>query len=144
LRGITGETGQVLNKIWFRGVSLEDLVLQLGDCFWYCATSSHLAGKKFHEVCRKPIMNVFNLDDNLKMLAVAVCNLQEVSKKIDRDCLTDAKMKSIIDLIADITSYLRFICNYYNLDLRQVLDRNIHKLKMRQQNNKLHGDGDFR
>jgi NTP pyrophosphatase (non-canonical NTP hydrolase) len=144
LRGVSDEAGEVLAKIWFQRVSLEDLELEIGDCFWYCATSVHLMGKQFSEVCRTPVMNVFDLETNLKMLSLAGHQLMGLSKKLDRDGLTETKMNSIIDIIGDVTGYLRYIINYYGLDLKPTLDRNNYKLKLRQENNTIGGDGDHR
>ena len=149
LRGIAGETGEVLQKIWFTRTSTYDLEKELGDVFWYCAVSSWLLKEEgesynFAKVCKSAKGSIFSLDDITRMLAVAALNLMEISKKIDRDGLTDTRKSAIIDVVGDMTYYLRYLINFYQLETSNVLNTNINKLADRKNRQKIQGDGDNR
>ena len=71
----------------------------------------------------------------------------EKIKKIMRDDnkeITEEKRNELIKEIGDVFWYLAALATELNLDLKDVLEKNISKLNSRKERNVLHGSGDNR
>ena len=71
----------------------------------------------------------------------------EKVKKIIRDDagqISELKRQEIKKELGDVLWYLANVCYEFNLTLEEVANANLDKLKKRQQENKLHGNGDNR
>lgn len=87
LKGIGGETGEGLDKIWFTRTSKHELAKEIGDIFWYCATSVHYLNYPkfdFNDICTMPRLMYGDFDTITKKLAVVSLYLNELTKKHDR------------------------------------------------------------
>lgn len=150
LEGLADEIKEILQKLWFTRTSIHDLEKEIGDAFWFCAVSAYILKDpdeeyNFAKICRSASGSIFSWEDITKMLSIA--GLAQVGRhsKIIRDGdLTGDKKADILDIIGDITYYLRYLINYYKLETKDVLDKNIYKLQNRKLKNTLHGDGDNR
>lgn len=80
-------------------------------------------------------------------LAGETGEISEKLKKAIRDDggrMTDERRAAIKKELGDVLWYVAALCTELKLDLQEVADENFAKLARRQQEKKLHGDGDDR
>jgi NTP pyrophosphatase (non-canonical NTP hydrolase) len=80
-------------------------------------------------------------------LAGETGEISEKLKKAIRDDggrMTDERRTAIKKELGDVLWYVAALCTELKLDLQEVADENLAKLARRQQEQKLHGDGDDR
>jgi len=92
-----------------------------------------------------------DIGKNLYYPTLGLCGesgeVAEKIKKIFRDAnslITQEKREEIKKELGDVLWYLSNLSSELELSLDDVAMTNIHKLKERQRNNKLHGNGDNR
>jgi NTP pyrophosphatase (non-canonical NTP hydrolase) len=92
-----------------------------------------------------------NVGNNFIYPTLGLCGesgeVAEKIKKVIRDnngILTDTKTEEIAKELGDVLWYIANICEELNIRMDKVALLNLSKLKKRQEENKVHGDGDNR
>jgi NTP pyrophosphatase (non-canonical NTP hydrolase) len=144
--GLIEEYGEVIGKIkkFFRDDNgiitdrfIENLTLELGDCFWYlCAyckeeNLSFVACFESSKRFNTPISK--NLFTHLKLGVASISNLIS-----ERD--SDLKELYVLSTIVNLTS----IAENFNIEITDILYQNYEKLISRRKNNTISGSGDYR
>ena len=155
LNGIVSELGEVagvLKKYIRDGFSTEELKQKLkaevGDCFWYLALICDdlyplFPPEKFYIPCNFMVVKEqFSLNDlslGLRTIFQALEATSKLYKGRQEEHISDT-YRTLIELFV----ILKNLCNLFNIQVGDILDLNIAKLKSRQERQKLNGDGDYR
>jgi len=146
--GLVGETGEVCEK-FFITANADELLKELGDVFWYVNAICYEVDIDFNKVVidRLCVNGIGITKKWLMQLSICVAKIAEKTKKLIRDgngAVTDDYKKFIEEQIGAVVSTLIVICDNSNVNVDDVLQKNIDKLFSRKERGKLQGSGDNR
>ena len=138
--GIIGEVGEVIDllkkvEFQFHELNVEKLTSELGDCFWYCATSNFLDNKNhlrlYLNKCAEAIADGIGESEEI---------LQEFKTASDKNNRAHTRLSSIVDLCRSIVNaeetddrfgYLTTLCLINGIDPFDAMRANVEKLRKR-------------
>lgn len=146
--GLIGEVGEVLVVIdeWKKDIKFtrsqykERLFSEISDVFWYLA-----------QICTEFNLDLLEVHQNrsrnyrFNEIVIPLLRLAELTKKVIRDDNNHVNEERVANIkleIQHIVGYLDIFIKENSFVLEEILDYNYNKLKSRQQNNSLHGDGE--
>jgi len=164
LLGLNGEAGEVadkLKKIIREDYELtknvkRDIVLELGDVFYYFTRICMVLNLKLKDVCYR--FNTFDEFDkyvkvyNMAHPSLLYCNIYYLSLKINYFAglisnimlFEDIKSFSLKSSILDFIFYFVRCCQELDISLKEVINCNVSKLQYRCETDKVKGSGDHR
>jgi NTP pyrophosphatase (non-canonical NTP hydrolase) len=137
LFGLLGELDELEDKI-VNMESTELIIKELGDVFWYLALLSH---------CLETVPTDAYVNYNIATPISEVAKMQEIYKKAIRDndgVLTSIQKDKLRDHVNVLYSLLLYTINKLKLNLSDVLNTNLEKLRSRKERNVISGSGDER
>lgn len=158
--GISGEIGEVLDKLTTMPILKDDITLELGDCLWYVVNTLEDAELSLLNLCElvagccsnfTEVGVAFNYgNDNrstLVKLPIYAGRINEIAKKMIRDSsgvLPSDKKPIVKDCICHIIVCLYDICTQLDINMDDVAQANIDKLFSRRDRGVIGGSGDRR
>lgn len=163
--GLCGEVGELVEKLFSDNTDKDSIKGELGDiCWYYFITMSKLGftpedifeTNNIHEFIStnedyNHFINFTNNPSNVKGIFENIVYYVNTSmnkiKKIWRDTNWELSEKSRLYLqqnlkYAGINIFV--LCEFFDIDILDVLNYNLDKLNKRLENNTIHGDGDNR
>ena len=131
--GLCGEVGELREKMHTMGVKRQDLILELGDIMWYCATLTKGVG-----------VDLIEVQSPRGVMEVLAMQAAEKTKRICRSGHTEELALEIQQIVGRIITEIRYISKIYDIELEDILKQNIEKLKDRKERGVLHSSGDQR
>jgi len=132
--GICTEVGELVhNRVYLGSTELQklNLIEELGDAFWYVAIASDVLNLDLNKIIETNISKV--LPNNLDVLVIKSSELLDIFKKaiFYKKYLDERR---IVMIVEDIVSALIELINEHNLNLDEILEKNINKLTARYPN----------
>jgi NTP pyrophosphatase (non-canonical NTP hydrolase) len=140
LLGLMEEAGEIDEKIQLKEDSLDNMIKEIGDVYWYLASCSFELGLDFNLLLK-------NKKESSLTISVEASKISGYLKKIMRDDngqMTEKKKELIIDSLEKVCFLLTKYQKRYNLDTLDILNKNLEKLYSRKKRGVLKGSGDNR
>lgn len=145
--GLFGEAGEIANKVKKRlrdnAQNDEAIIAEVGDAFWYVATTAHDCGIELEDRFLQPPKHLPSFTQAVRYLG---CEIGILLQNADDNGLVRHK-DFTTNSLHKIVNYL--VAILYHLDVREcgvgdVLQANVDKLLSRKERGTLQGSGDNR
>lgn len=147
--GLAGEVGELCEKLG-RDDPCDEIMKEVGDVLWYVANVALDCGLLLHLVAEEddfdkitPLFAI-NMPGELATHAGKVCEMAKKAARDDGGEISDERREKVREGLRDVLRTLVGICIPWDFTLTKAADRNIEKLKSRQERGVLKGSGDNR
>lgn len=144
--GLAGEIGELIEVIEYSD-DKDNIIKEIGDVYWYISQLAMELGFSLSSIKRilDPISveaDLRTINNNLKYLSFISGKICDKTKKLIRDGKIDQYY--IKNKLAEAIIAVNNCCLLLDIDWRIACEKNIEKLKSRNERGVLKGDGDNR
>lgn len=136
--GLIDEFGEFIDA-YYSDSSNDNLIKELGDVLWYYAATCDIIGASVDTLMNAAPINISSA--YIDML-VTIGKIAGIAKKAERDGLL--KKDKLKEQLIHFGGFIKAYAFAMDVKLELVAEKNISKLRDRQQRNVLFGDGDNR